>query len=149
MKVLEIAGDWNQKLAGKVYADKRRNDLANLIASGDKVLVKNSKSSGKLTFNFGAEPYTVQTKEGQELSLNSAQGAVHWRNCYCSFIKPTCRCLRKTSETTEPRRRRRPNRTIRMPAKINSFKKTVEAVKEENVLRLLRLFMNLQTIDCV
>ena len=48
--------DWNQKLAGKVYADKRRHALGNSITPKDKVLVKNSKSSGKLTPNFETEP---------------------------------------------------------------------------------------------
>ena len=79
-------GDWNQRLAGKMYADKQRHAVDNPIAPGDKVLVKNSKSSGKLTPNFETEPYTVQTKEGQELSLKSAEGVVHRRNS--SFVKP-------------------------------------------------------------
>ena len=81
--------DWNQKLAGKVYADKRQHALDNFITPGDKVLVKNSKSSGKLTLNFDTEPYTVQTKEGQELTLKSAKGVVHQRNSsLLNLIKP-------------------------------------------------------------
>ena len=132
--------DWNQKLAGKVYADKRRHALDNSITPGDKVLVKNSKSSGKLTLNFDTEPCTVQTKEGQELTLKSAEGVVHRRNS--SFVKPYKTPEKpenfvgaetpaspvisplpggtsETSVTTEPRRR--PNRTIRMPAKFKDF----------------------------
>ena len=108
-----------------------------LITPEDKVLVKNSKSSGKLTPNFETEPYTVQTKEGQELTLKSAEGVVHRRNS--SFVKPFKTPEKPedsvgaetpaspvvsplpvgTSETTEPRRR--PNRTIRMPAKFKDF----------------------------
>ena len=115
--------DWNQKLAGKMYADKQRYAVDNPIAPGHKVLVKNSKSSGKLTPNFETEPYTVQTKEGQELSLKSAEGVVQRRNS--SFVKPyntpekpenpgRAEALTSpvisplpvvASETTEPRRR--------------------------------------------
>ena len=81
--------DWNQKLAGKVYAEKRRHALDNSITPGDKVLVQNSKSSGKLTPNFETEPYTVQTKEGQQLTLKSAEGVVHRRNSsFVKLIKP-------------------------------------------------------------
>ena len=46
---------WNQKLAGKRYADKWRHAVDNPIAPGDKVLVKDNKSSGKLTPNFETE----------------------------------------------------------------------------------------------
>ena len=72
--------DWDQKLAGKMYADKRRHAVDDPIAPGDKVLVKNSKSPRKLTPNFETEPYTVQTKEGQELTLKAAEGVVHHSN---------------------------------------------------------------------
>ena len=129
--------DWNRKLAGKMYADKRQHAVDNPIAPGDKVLIKNSKSTGKLTPNFETEPYTVQTKEGQELTLKSAEGVVHRRNS--SFVKPykppeepenpgKAEALPSavisplsvtTSETTEPQRR--PNRTIKMPAKFKDF----------------------------
>ena len=78
--------DWNQKLAGKMYADKRRHAVDNPIAPGDKVLIKNSKSTGKLTPNFETEPYTAQAKEGQELTLKSAEDVAHQRNS--SFVKP-------------------------------------------------------------
>ena len=71
--------DWNQELAGKMYGDKRRHAVDNPIVPGDKVLVKNSNSTGKLTPYFETEPYTVQTKEGQELTLKSAEGVVHRR----------------------------------------------------------------------
>ena len=76
----------NKELAGKMYGDKRRHAVDNPIVPGDKVLVKNSNSTGKLTPYFETEPYTVQTKEGQELTLKSAEGVVHRRNS--SFVKP-------------------------------------------------------------
>ena len=36
---------------------------------GDLVLLKNMKTSGKLEANFKSEPYTVQTKEGSEVTV--------------------------------------------------------------------------------
>ena len=44
--------DWNQKLAGKMYGDKQRHAVDNPITPGDKVLLKNTKQSGKLAANF-------------------------------------------------------------------------------------------------
>ena len=63
--------DWNHKLSSKFYADKQRNATFNPVVPGDKVLLKNTKSSGKLAPNFEPQPYTVQTKEGQELTLKA------------------------------------------------------------------------------
>lgn len=40
--------DWNQKLAGKMYRDKQRHAVDNPITPEDKVLLKNTKQSGKL-----------------------------------------------------------------------------------------------------
>ena len=62
--------DWNQKRAGKMYRDKQRLAIDNPITPGDKVLHKNTKRSGKLAANFDPNPYTVQTKEGQELTIH-------------------------------------------------------------------------------
>jgi len=64
------------KLSSKLYADKQRNATSNPILPGDKVLLKNTKSSGKLVPNFEPQPYTVQTKEGQELTLKAENGSV-------------------------------------------------------------------------
>ena len=73
--------DWNQKLAGKMYGDKQRQAVDNRITPGDKILLKNTKQSGKLAANFEPNPYTVQTKEGQELTLKLTDGTVQPRNC--------------------------------------------------------------------
>ena len=78
--------DWNHKLSSKFYADKHRNATFNPVVPGDKVLLKNTKSSGKLAPNFEPQPYTVQTKEGQELTLKAEDGTVYRRNS--SFVKP-------------------------------------------------------------
>lgn len=78
--------DWNHKLSSKLYADKQRNATSNPVLPGDKVLLKNTKSSGTLAPNFEPQPYTVQTKEGQELTLKAENGTVYRRNS--SFVKP-------------------------------------------------------------
>ena len=122
--------DWNQKLASKMYADKQRHAVDNQVAPGDKVLLKNTKLSGKLASNFETKPYTVQTKEGQELTLKSTEGVVQRRNS--SFVKPEnptaaesqadpviSPSVADTTATSEPRRR--PSRTIQMPAKFKDF----------------------------
>jgi len=77
--------DWKHKLSSKFYADKQRNATFNPVVPGDKVLLKNTKSSGKLAPNFEPQPYTVQTKEGQELTLKADDGTVYRRNS--SFVK--------------------------------------------------------------
>ena len=129
--------DWNQKLAGKTYDDKQRHAVDNPITPGDKVLLKNTKQSGKLAANFEPNPYTVQTKEGQELTLKLTDGTVQRRNS--SFVKPyrtpqepdnstgaetpedrvVPPSVADTATTTEPKSRR--SRTVRMPAKFKDF----------------------------
>ena len=52
----------------KVYADERRG------------------ATGKLEANFEKEPYTVVTKEGQEVIVKSNEGVLYRRNS--SFVKP-------------------------------------------------------------
>jgi hypothetical protein len=78
--------DWNKKVAGKEYADKHRQANQNPINPGDKVLLENSKTSGKLDPKFETKPYIVQTKEGQELTVKSDECVVYRRNN--SFVKP-------------------------------------------------------------
>ena len=63
--------DWRKKLIQKTYADYRRRASDSQVLPGDKVLLKNTKSSGKLAPNFETEPYRVLTKEGHELKLQS------------------------------------------------------------------------------
>ena len=135
----ESTGDreWNQKFAGKMYGDKQRHAVDNPITPGDKFLLKNTRLSGKLAANFEPNLYTVQTKEGQELTLKSTDGTVQWRNS--SFVKPyrtpqepdnstgaetledrvVPPSVAYTATTTEPKSRL--SRTVRMPAKFNDF----------------------------
>ena len=78
--------DWSQKLNQKAYADYKNKASTNPIAPGDQVLLKNTKTTGKLAPNYENEPYTVVTKEGHELMLQSKDGEVYRRDS--SFVKP-------------------------------------------------------------
>ncbi|KAK3754565.1 hypothetical protein QZH41_017002 [Actinostola sp. cb2023] len=80
--------DWSNKLAGKMYADIKRGATPNEVTPGDKVLLKNTKNTGKLAPRFEPEPYTVQTKEGQELTLLSKEGVEYRRNSSMIKRKP-------------------------------------------------------------
>ncbi|PFX21240.1 Retrovirus-related Pol polyprotein [Stylophora pistillata] len=129
--------DWNQKPTGKMYNDKQRHDVDNPITLGDKGLLKNTKQSGKLAANFQPNPYTVQTKEGQELTLKSTDGTVQRR--HSSFVKPyrtpqepdnstgaetledrmVPPSVTDRATTTEPKSR--PSRTVQMPPQFKDF----------------------------
>ena len=78
--------DWENKLAGKVYADDKRSATPSDIKPGDQVLVKNTKETGKLAPNFEVTPYTVSAKEGQEMTVVSQEGIESKRNP--SSVKP-------------------------------------------------------------
>ena len=78
--------DWSHKLTQKTYADCRRRASDSPVLPGDQVLLKNTRSSGKLAPNYETEPYTVLTKEGHELLLQSNEGVMYRRDS--SFLKP-------------------------------------------------------------
>ena len=77
--------DWNHKLIHKAYADNRRGAVENPVMPGDQVLLKKTKTSGKLEANFESKPYTVQTKEGHEVTVRSKEGVEYRRNS--PFVK--------------------------------------------------------------
>lgn len=64
----------------KEHADNKRGATESPVAPGDLVLPKNTKTSGKLEANFESEPYTVQTKEGSEVTVRSKEGVEYRRN---------------------------------------------------------------------
>ena len=143
--------DWNQKLAGKRYGDKQRQAVDNQMTHGDKILLKNTKQSGKLAANFEPNPYTVQTKAGQELTLKLTDGTVQPRNCSYTTPEEPDNCtgaetlegrvvpplVADTATTTEPKSR--PSRTVRMPAKFKDFALNRWTILKDSAL--LRLFM--------
>ena len=67
--------DWNHKFTHKEHADNQRGVAESPVVPGDLVLLKNTKTSGKLEANFESESYTVQTKEESEVTLRSKEGA--------------------------------------------------------------------------
>ena len=64
--------------------------------SGDQVLLKNTKVTGKLAPNFESEPYPVKAKEGHDFTLQSKDGNEFRRNN--SFVKP----YQPVQESTTP-----------------------------------------------
>ena len=54
--------DWNHKLTAKAYADSRRGAVLNSVLPGKQILLKNTKTSGKLSTNFEHTPFTVKKK---------------------------------------------------------------------------------------
>ena len=78
--------DWSQKLTHKAYADNKSGATWSPIVPGDQVLLKNTKTTGKLTPNFETEPYTVVAKEGHQVTVKSSEGAVYRRDSL--FVKP-------------------------------------------------------------
>ena len=77
--------DWNHKLTTKAYADSRRGAMLSPVLPGEEVLLKNTKTSGKLSTNFEHTRFTVEKKEGQELTVRSPDGVEYRRNS--SFVK--------------------------------------------------------------
>ena len=53
----------NNKLAGQRYADNRRCGKPTSVLPGDRVLLKNSRATGKLATNFDQTPYIVERRE--------------------------------------------------------------------------------------
>ena len=66
----------------KTYADNRRGAAKNPVMPGDRVLLKTTKTFGKLNVS---EPWKVQTKEGSEVTVRSKEGVEYRRNS--SFVE--------------------------------------------------------------
>ena len=128
--------DWNHKLIHKEHADNKRGAAERSIVPGDLVLLKNTKTSGKLEANFESEPYIVQTKEGSEVTVRSKEGVEYRRNS--SFDK-RYNSPEEVQEATEGALQEavtsapnslppeesvatsRPRRTVRMPGKYKDY----------------------------
>ena len=152
MKVLGIVigvKRWQEK-----YADKHRQASQNPVIPGDKVLLKNSKTLGKLDPKFENKPYFVQTKEGQEVTVKSDEGVIYRRNN--SFVKPyqepevqettteseksedtvvAPTVVAPTAEDTPVAEAiTRPSRTRRLPGKLKDF--VLNTVQDNSDLRI-------------
>ena len=95
--------DWNHKLIHKERADNKRGASERPIVPGDLVLLKNTKTSGKLEANFESEPYTVQTKEGSVVTVRSKEGVEYrWNSSFVMWYIPPEE-LQEAIETSRPR----------------------------------------------
>ena len=119
--------DWKNKLQHKSYADDKRGATSSPIFPGDKVLLKNTKTSGKLAPNFESVPYTVVTEEGSEVMVESDDGVTYRRDS--SFVKPYTTPTKANSENgaqqtpsqTEMTVASRPTRTTKLPEKFKDY----------------------------
>ena len=128
--------DWNHKWVHKTHADSRRGAADNPVMPRDQALLKNTKAVGKLEANFDSEPYTVQSKEGSEVTVRSKEGVEYRRNG--SFVKrynPPENSKELTENTSEEPvsptvtsstleesvATSRPQRTINMPQKYKDY----------------------------
>ena len=118
--------DWQHKLEHKEYADSKRGSTNSSLVPGDKVLLRNTRAPGKLTPNFESTPYTVLTKEGNEVMVESEDGVAYRRDS--SFVKPyhpptdgtpTADIALGNQEVET--RDARPFRTIRLPERFKDF----------------------------
>ena len=71
--------DSKQKSKSKFYADSRRGARPSEVLSGDQVLVQQEKRD-TLSARFNANPYTVLSKRGNSLIVQSQEGAQYSRN---------------------------------------------------------------------
>ena len=120
----------------KEHADNKRGAAERSILPGDLVLLKNTKTSGKLEANLESEPYTVRTKDGSEITVTLKEGGEYRWNS--SFVKrynppgelyearegasqeavssaPNSLPLEQSLATSTPRR------TVRMPEKYKDY----------------------------
>ena len=80
--------NWGYKLTEKACVDNKQGAIPSSVLPGDQVLLKNTKTNGKLAPNFEQEPYTVLAKEEHEVTVESKDGVVYKRDS--SFVKPFC-----------------------------------------------------------
>ena len=123
--------DWQHKLEHKEYADSKRGSTNSSLVLSDKVLLRNTKAPGKLTPNFESTPYTVLTKEGNEVMVESEDGVAYRRDS--SFVKPyhpltdgtpTSDIALENQEVEtrkEETRDARPSCTVRLPERFKDF----------------------------
>ena len=71
--------DSEQKSKSKTYADLTRGARYSEVLPGDQVLVQQERK-GKLSTRFNPTPYTVVSKHGNSLIVQSQEGAQYSRN---------------------------------------------------------------------
>lgn len=108
--------DWDKKLQGKEYSDKKRNAVVNEdLKVGDRVLVKNQKND-KMSPNFMLNPCKVVKREKGEITLENDEGVNYKRNV--TFVK---KFIEPPSEPPDSPDESRPSREIKMPKRFEDF----------------------------
>ena len=113
--------DWNRKQSSKAQQDQKRGAMPNTICPGDRVLLKDTKSTGKLAPNFEKEPYTVTRKEGAEVTVQAKDGTEYKRNT--SFVKPYIEDKKREEEPPQKAEilQERPRRELKVPEKLKDY----------------------------
>ena len=121
--------DWEQKLKQKAYANGNRGAVPSPIVPGVQVLLKNTRETGKLAPKLETKPYTVLTKEGHQVTVESSEGAVYKRDS--SSVKPYLSVSEpepaiesvpaNTKSEDKPGAVERPRRIIRSPERFNDY----------------------------
>lgn len=76
--------DWAHKLSQKEYVDARRHAAESQVETGDKVLLRNTKTN-KLSPNYDPSPCEVLDRNGGEVTVRNKDGVEIKRNV--SFVK--------------------------------------------------------------
>ena len=108
-------------LTHKACADDKRGAAWSPIVPGDQVLLKNTKTSGKVAPNFEPEPFTVVAKEGHQVTVKSSEGTVYRRES--SSVKPYISSddAELVPRDTNIKDYSRPKRNIKYPARFKDF----------------------------
>ena len=88
--------DWQHKLEHKEYVDNKGGATDSSLAPGDKVLLRNTKASRKLTPNFESTPHTVLTNVNHV--PNMADGRVF--SAISHFDIPSSKKLHRTKSAS-------------------------------------------------
>lgn len=135
----------------KEHADNKRGAAETSILPGDLVLLKNTKTSGKLEANLESEPYTVQTKDGSEITVTLKEGGEYrWNSSFVKRYNPPGELHEATEGASQEAVSSAPNslpleeslatstprRTVRMPEKYKDY-----VFYELNAVDTLDLFL--------
>jgi len=114
--------DWNRKQTSRLQADDKRRASPSNITPGDTVLLKNTKTTGKLASNFESEPYTVTAKEGAEVTVQAEDGTEY--KTHSSFVKPYISGVGEEElqpKNPEPQPTPRPRRERKTPERLKDY----------------------------
>nr|CAH7749769.1 unnamed protein product [Callosobruchus chinensis] len=73
--------DKTQKERGRKYGDKKRKAVTSDLTEGDKVYVKTTERTNKLSSNYNPTPHTVEARRDGDVNLrNDETGQICRRN---------------------------------------------------------------------